>query len=170
MKIDLNKLQSEIEHYKKNRKIFTILAIIFASIFGACFIAALIYYYFNKGIIDGSEAFTNEYIIYMVLMGIGEFFGNAAIAMFILRFFLGTYKIRQREMAIRFFSMKMNQGQDSPLNNEFSENVNFVDVGSKEVKVDHNKELLEEYRKLKDQGLISEEDFKKKEEELTNNK
>ena len=149
------KIEKELKELKKNRKIFRILGY---SFFGASILTAIASLLCFT-LIEIPEGEIN--IIGYTLFSLSDLLMTSSIVMFLLGYFLFAFKIAIREQAL----YKMNH--NIQVNNI---NINPDIVDAKAVVNDRDQELLEQYRKLKDQGIISEEDFKKKEEELTNNK
>lgn len=148
MKKEFKDLEKELNKLKKNRKIFTILGYTFLGLGLAFCITSILCF----NLIYVTEGNINVYgQIFLSFSGVCF---TASIILFLLRFFL--YSVN-----IRFYSNIVDIAKKGNNNNV------VVDAKYTEKPLSRDEELLNQYKELYKQGIISEEDYKKKEEELT---
>lgn len=148
MKKEFKDLEKELNKLKKNRKIFTILGYTFLGLGLAFCITSILCF----NLIYATEGNINVYgQIFLSFSGVCF---TASIILFLLRFFL--YSVN-----IRFYSNIVDIAKKGNNNNV------VVDAKCTEKPLSRDEELLNQYKELYKQGIISEEDYKKKEEELT---
>ena len=141
-------LQKEIDSLMRNRKIFFILAMAFFGVSAALAIASIV-----VGAKDiGSELFANlAYYSGIALM--------VAVTMLILRSVLFTFRINVRRAMIDGVISMDDQGQ-------YVRTVDVKPVEETPKSLTREEELVKQYEDLYKQGFISEEDYKKKKEEI----
>ena len=149
---DIKEFEDKVNKLKKNKKLFSILGYTFLGLSITCFIASFLCFELIN-LPDNTYNIPGQ-----ILISVGGFSFLVSMTMFLLRFFLCSINLGLSEEILK----ALKNGGSSE----------FVTIKVKESKDDDeisaiDKKLLEQYKKLKDQGIISEEDYKKKEEELT---
>ncbi len=149
---DIKKLEDEVNKNKKNKLLFSILGYSLLGLSISCFIASLLC--FNlMNLQDNTYNIPGQ-----ICLGIGGFSFLLSMAMFLIRFFLFSFYLDLSEEMLKALK---NGGSSDLITIKIKEPQNDDEPNQRD------KELLEQYKNLKDQGIISEEDYKKKEEELT---
>lgn len=160
MNIDKEQLKKEIAELTRKRKIFSILAFTFLGVAVASLIAGL-----SLAIVinsQGQSASDALIYTYWILDWVSSGFLTASLVMFVIRSFVYSSKIRIRQMLIS------GEYQDYTGPNPYAQ-ANTVDVKPvpEEKEKTRDEMLLEQYKDLCDRGIISKEDYQKKEEELS---
>ena len=145
---DKNKLEKEINSMMRKRRLFMIL--------GFSFLGGAMTFSIISSILE--TLYNNNDTVILIcalLLSLASLLFAASITMFILRSALFNARIYNRRIIINNAS------------NTAKSNDDVVTVDVKEMPKTHEQELLEQYENLYKQGLISEEDFNKKKEELS---
>ncbi|MDY4818989.1 MAG: hypothetical protein SO206_01840 [Bacilli bacterium] len=149
---DKQTLINEINRYKKNKKIFLIIAIVLSALALLSFIAGTLVYIYLP-----------EYEkLFALLIYLSDFFLSGSLVMFLLRVVLFNFRIQVRERLIAM--MDNNNSYDTPFRDYPNQDV----VNAEAHVLSKEESLIREYEKLYEQGLISKDDLERRKKEILN--
>lgn len=146
-KESIEQYNKEIASLVKSAFIMRIVGYVVLAVAVILFIVGTILIYRN---LDNEEKLTYSYLV----VELGSVFFSASIALFVVRIAVFNTKIRNRLIRIEYLVQTQNiNNNQPPIDNDPKYSQKDLD-------------LVNEYKKLLDQGLITEEDFDKKKKEI----